>query len=260
MPAWLTALMRGHRTATRRQTPQRQPSAADSGPESPGSVVTPTNPLPATPFNRRVRLLIEVVDQPDEVDLAARLLADRGWAVRPVTEADNATVGDRRVGLIVEVRLRGSRKGARNAAAGQVERLADQAKVGLWVRDSVQLELTKERRTTYFAHNLPAEGGRFTRWAAELWAAIGGADIERALSLPGPADEAAATAELQRRTLGGKQFDPAMHTVRVPVGPRSPVPDDAGRRGPGSGGGPGREDTRWLLRHPGQPDVFDAAG
>ncbi|NYI06788.1 hypothetical protein [Allostreptomyces psammosilenae] len=197
-----------------------------------------TDVLPLEPFDRRVRLLVEVVDQADEIALAHRLLESRGWPVRRVVEADQATVGERRAGLLVEVRLRGARRGARAAAVRQVERMAAQAKIGLWVRDSALVEPERELRTTYFVRTRVPPSGPFTRWFTRLWFAAVGSDLERALSLPRPADEAAASAELQARVLAGPAFDPDAHTVRVQIGPSRFAP---------AGGGPDQW-RAWVLR------------
>jgi hypothetical protein len=77
--------------------------------------------LPTEPFNRRVEVLLAVVDTPEETGLATQLLEQRGWAVRPWVGSDPAAIGAGRCGLLVEVRLFGARLGAVGAAVSEIE-------------------------------------------------------------------------------------------------------------------------------------------
>ncbi len=156
--------------------------------------------------------------------LAIQLLQARGWPVRPAEPADQVTATANRVAFIVEVRLSGSRRGARAAAESGVQRLAAEAPLGLWVRDSALVEPVREQRTTYHVFAGRSGSGGMTGWVADLWQEFGGADVQRSLSLPGAPDPAAARAELLGRSLGGVDFDSQRHGIRVAMAPRQSIP------------------------------------
>ncbi|MGW1838495.1 hypothetical protein [Streptomyces sp. NPDC002067] len=58
-------------------------------------------------------------------------------------------------------------------------------------------------------------------WLAEVWVNVGGADVHRAVTLPGEPSEADVIAEFGRRDLGGVAPDITIHGVRRTVGPRT---------------------------------------
>ncbi|MDT0344714.1 hypothetical protein [Streptomyces litchfieldiae] len=178
-------------------------------------------PAPVPPYNRRVRIVVQILDHPDELALATQELTARGWSVRPATPGDGVPAEERRAPYLVEVRLRGAWLGARASAVRQVEALARERKLPLWIRDSSLVEPPPEPpRTQYHARRRPPPGaGRVRHWAFEVAAATGMADTQRTLALPGDPGAAAAIAELNSRDLGGTPFDPATHTVRRAVGP-----------------------------------------
>ncbi|WP_141747471.1 hypothetical protein [Streptomyces nanshensis] len=190
-----------------------------------------TVPLPY--FNRRIKLLVEVLDQPDEIVLATQLLRERGWAVRQATPADSPSARSGFTALIVEVRLRGARLGACRHARSQVRSLIEQRKLAAWVRDASIVEPDLPRvSTTYHVHRrTPPGAGGLKRWVLKHWEASGGADIQRALVLPGPSDSQKARAEFAQRTLGGPPFDAEIHDVRLGAAPKEEAADVAGRTG-----------------------------
>ncbi|MFJ8533514.1 hypothetical protein [Streptomyces sp. NPDC093591] len=172
-------------------------------------VTDPAGP-PAPPRRRRVRMLVDVVDHPDEVAYVTDLFEERGWAVRPAG-ADEAVPGvAHRTTLVVEVRLHGARLGALRTATLEVERLARQAELGAWVRDAALVEYERPARTTYYVHRALPTLGR-------VWIWLGGADEQRAVTVPaGPRSREEAAAELAARPLGGRPFDAEAHGLRVP--------------------------------------------
>lgn len=185
----------------------RTPDDADQVGADP--VTDPTGP-PAPPRRRRVRMLVDVVDHPDEVAYVTALFEERGWAVRPA-EGDEAAPGvAHRTTLVVEVRLHGARLGALRTATLEVERLARQAELGAWVRDAALVEYERPARTTYCMHRALPTLGR-------VWIWLGGADEQRAVTVPaGPRSRQEAVAELAARPLGGRPFDAEAHGLRVP--------------------------------------------
>ncbi len=158
-------------------------------------------------------MLVDVLDRPDEVALATALFEERGWTVRA---GETATPG--RAGLTVEVRLRGARRGAVRAAVRDVERLADQAELGAWVRDAALVERgSPGSRTTYHMHRLIPAGTAVGRRAARVWIRLGLADEHRVVTVSaGPDSREKAEAELAARTLGDRPYVPEDHGLRVP--------------------------------------------
>ncbi|WP_328871307.1 hypothetical protein OHT76_14925 [Streptomyces sp. NBC_00287] len=147
-----------------------------------------------------------MVDQPDEVAYVTGLFEERRWAVRPAEESAVA----HRTTLVVEVRLHGARFGALRTATMEVERLVRQAELGAWVRDAALVEHPRPATTTYNVHRVQPTWRRLLIW-------LGLTDEQRAVTVPaGPESQQAARTELSARTLGGRDFDPAAHGLRVP--------------------------------------------
>lgn len=165
---------------------------------------------PSPPCRRRVRMLVDVVPHPDEVAYVSALFEERGWTVRPAADDEVAPAVAHRSTLVVEVRLHGARLGALRTATLEVERLAQQAELGAWVRDAALVEHERPAQTTYYVHRALPTLGR-------LWIWLGGADEQRAVTVPaGPRSREEAAAELAARPLGGRPFDPEAHGLRVP--------------------------------------------
>ncbi|MBY8881044.1 hypothetical protein [Actinacidiphila acidipaludis] len=107
------------------------------------------------PFDRRVMILVEIADDPNETALAAELFAHRGWPVRPAEEPERAGCPPERVARVVEVRLTGAREGAVERALGLVDGLAVAASLNMWARDAVLLEHEPERYTAWRVRPAP---------------------------------------------------------------------------------------------------------
>ncbi|GAB2843598.1 hypothetical protein GCM10027074_07770 [Streptomyces deserti] len=203
--------------------PQDQPDPSGAAPPAdPGEIPAgPPDPAAGPPrptHRRRVRMLVDVVDHPDEVTYVTALFEERGWSVRPAgPDDDAASPTGRRATLVVEVRLHGARFGAVRTAVAEVERLALQAELGAWVRDAALVEHERPPRTTYQLHRAVPSAGRIRRAVARVWTWLGAADEQRAVTVPaGPGSRQAAQEELAARTLGGRAFDSTRHGLRVP--------------------------------------------
>lgn len=190
-------------------------------------------PEPQGPHNRRVRLVVEVRDDQDELALATGVFAAQGWGVRTAVAGDSVTVDDGYAGLVVEVPVHGSRWTARPTAVERLTSLAERRKLDLWVRESKLIPpRSAERQTTYHVHRkVPDDMSPAMRWLAEHWIAVGGLDVRHTLHLRGEySDEQRerALAELAARNLGGPPFDPDAHDIRRAVGPRTAGSPSAG--------------------------------
>ncbi|MEU9987338.1 hypothetical protein AB0E10_11100 [Streptomyces sp. NPDC048045] len=176
------------------------------------------------PFNRRVRLVVEVREDPDELELASGVFAAQGWRVRPAREGDAITADDGYAALLVEVPLRGSRLTARSMACEHLTTLAARRRLDVRVREAKLIRPRPEAPdTTYHVHHkVPDGAGRVLRWVLEHWTAVGGRDVRHTLHLRGEYTEEQrdrARAELEQRNLGGAPFDPDAHDIRRPIGP-----------------------------------------
>ncbi|NUS31114.1 MAG: hypothetical protein HOV92_43820 [Streptomyces sp.] len=178
------------------------------------------------PFNRRVRLVVEVRDDQDERELAEGLFAAQGWGVRPARDGDAVTPDDGYAAFVVEIPVHGSRWTARGAAVERLTSLADRRKIDVWVRETklVPLKSTVPHTTYHVHHKVPEGAGPLLRRLAEQWIAVGGWDVRHTLHLRGEQTEdqrERALAELEARNLGGRPFDREVHDVRVAMGPAS---------------------------------------
>lgn len=183
-------------------------------------------PEPQGPYNRRVRLVVEVRDDQDERELATSVLSAQGWGVRPARDGDSVTADDGYAGLVVEIPVHGSRWTARPTAVERLTSLAKRRKLDLWVRESKLIPpRPAERQTTYHVHRkVPGDASPVMRRLAEHWIAIGGLDVRHTLHLRGEySDEQRdrALAELAARNIGGPPFDPDAQDIRRAMGPRT---------------------------------------
>jgi hypothetical protein len=178
-----------------------------------------TEPGEGLPFDRRVRVLVEIVDDVDEIALANELFQANNWPVRPATDAERTGCLANHEALVVEVRLVGDRDGAVGNALVHVDGLAQAASLSMWARDAVLIE------------HLPEQN---TEWRVGP-AADSGERVERVLRIPGPdRGEGAVLAVLRERVFGTVRFDPAAHhTVR-----RAAVTDESRKK---------RANTTWIV-------------
>ena len=195
-------------------------------------------PSAAEPFNRRIEVLVAVVDSSDETSLAAQLLEGRGWSVRPWlprndTADASASLGPGRVGQLVEVRLHGARFGAVQAAVSEIENLARRHQAGMWVVDAFLIEhdLAHDYRSVFHAHRRLPETSASSdspsprAWVAALRTSLGAISTVRILKQTGRPSVEALEQRLERGTLTGRPHDPQVLQLRVPMGMEGRDPD-----------------------------------
>ncbi|MCT2590733.1 hypothetical protein LHJ74_12570 [Streptomyces sp. N2-109] len=196
---------------------------------------------PSPPFNRRVRVLVEVVDDDDEEALARELLGAEGWLVRDASASEADPIGERRRGFVVEVRMQGARRGARRAAEKRVARVAERAKLALWVRQALVLEPPHQRRTAYEVRLSPPDEGRFlARWTLRAARWLGGAQGQRSITRPGTPDKQAARSELANSPLkGSRPFNQEAEFLHGPADVADDEPDTSQDTRPETAGADG---------------------
>ncbi|KOG25163.1 hypothetical protein ADK34_17925 [Streptomyces viridochromogenes] len=196
------------------------------------------SPLPVEPFNRRVELLVAVVDSPEESELSTQLLEGRGWSVRPWVPGDEEedALGSGRRGLLVEVRLHGARFGAVQAAVSEIEWLARRHQAGMWVVDAalVEHELSVDHRTVLHAYRGRREAlagpsvrqdfrSRIFAWR-EL---LGLVTSVRIIKQDGRPRVEAVAELLARGAFTRRPYDPGILHLRIPAGMEGRNPEDA---------------------------------
>ncbi|MFF8969824.1 hypothetical protein [Streptomyces sp. NPDC014995] len=161
----------------------------------PGDGGTATAPAaPWTPFDHRVRVLVEIRDDPDEIALAKEVVGGFGWPMREPRPGEGPTGGVTvsHVAQVVEVRLLGARRGIAAQAAHELDRLARSTGLSLVVREAALI-----RR--------PESPGQ--EWEV----------VPVTVS---PRDRV-------RGFFNGDKDDRPEHVIRVPEGSPSPTPDIA---------------------------------
>jgi hypothetical protein len=98
----------------------------------------------ARPFDHRVRVLVELRDDPDELQLAEEVVGACGWPMREPRPGEVPAEGIRPsyVARVVEVRLLGTRRGAAAQAAWELELLARRTGLDLLPRDATLIRRT----------------------------------------------------------------------------------------------------------------------
>ena len=216
-------MLRIQRTARTRTMAVPGPGGGSAPPPAVPSASAGTDqevPLLPRPFNRRVSILVAVVDSPSEVTLATQLLEGHDWPVSPWEGSDPAWLGAGRTGLLVEVRLHGAEFGAVQAAVSEIENLARQYRAGMWVVDAylIDHDLEHDYRSGYQSYRTPPTGpgrrARMARWRET----VGLVTTHRLVRRPGPPEIDLVAEHLAGGALTGHPHDPGTHSLRVPAG------------------------------------------
>ncbi|MEV0319977.1 hypothetical protein ACIBKX_13115 [Streptomyces sp. NPDC050658] len=171
------------------------------------------------PFDYRVRVLVEIQEDPDELALAESQLTARGWPVREPKPGEYAPdeVTPSYVPRIVEVRLIGAREGAAQHALHQVMDLSYARELALHVRDAALIQHRPDPHITWRVHSrrVPTPRERL-RGLLGLRTAESTEDPqpERVIRIPEDAPEADALAAAASHSPAWPPFDPRQHEVR----------------------------------------------
>ncbi|MEU4997526.1 hypothetical protein [Streptomyces sp. NPDC021622] len=171
------------------------------------------------PFDYRVRVLVEIQEDPDELALAESQLTARGWPVREPKPGEYAPgeVTPSYVPRIVEVRLIGARDGVAQHALHQVMDLSYDRELALHVRDAALIQHRPDPHITWKLHpkRVPTPRERLKEW---LGIESGGTEEdpqpERVIRIPEDAPEADALAAAASHSPAWPPFDPLKHEVR----------------------------------------------
>ncbi|QEU92495.1 hypothetical protein [Streptomyces kanamyceticus] len=203
------------RPRLRERLAQRLSGTAPAPPQDAGGGPAATN---GQPFDYRVRVLVEIHRDPDELALAEEVLAGRGWPVRAPKPGEYAPdeVTEGYVPRIVEVRLLGARDGAAQQALHMVMDLSKAMELALHVRDAALIQHRPDPHITWEIHprRVPGPRERFRRF----WADDGTDDAAprplRVIRIPEQAPESDALAAAASHSPAWPPFDAAEHAVR----------------------------------------------
>lgn len=174
-------------------------------------------------FDKRVRILATVINQPDEIALASEMLQRDGCLVRRADEDGAPILNECKTTLVIDMWLSGSRRFAVQGAVKRVEELAEGAKLALWVTDAALVDNHRDDRKTYCVYSkVPRRSGwKAAPDAMQAWINLKG--TRRLIQVPEGTPEKEVQAELDRRDLG-QPFDSALHSFRSePAGVGMPV-------------------------------------
>jgi hypothetical protein len=170
--------------------------------------------------DRRVRILAEVVNQPDEITLVIAMLQRNGCRVRPLSKDKVPFVGGDTTELSIDMWLDGNQRLAVREATRRVEDLAERAKLGLWVRDAALIDYPRSKRVTYYVSNVSQRQG----WGAVLgvlqsWITRMGP--RRLVQVQEGTPESTVHAEFARHGFG-QPLDHVRHSIHPMIEPISP--------------------------------------
>ncbi|WP_445408287.1 hypothetical protein [Streptomyces albidoflavus] len=201
-----------------RQSSAPQPDPGPAGPAGP-------------PFNRRVHIVAEVLDRPEELDLLQQVCDAMNWPIRePLAgEATVATEADW-TPRVIEVRIRGIRETAVEQAVATLDTLAQNAELSLHCRDATLVERAQRPRIEWHLRGKRRPLSRRIGHALHLAARTGEHDPHagtvRLVRVPTGLDESrprrlartrrAARAELSHHPLALRRLDPEVHEVGRP--------------------------------------------
>lgn len=204
--------------STARQSPAPQPETPPAG-------------SPALAFNRRVHIVAEVLDRPEELDLLQELCEAMGWPMREPLPGETTVSADADWTLrVIEVRIRGVRETAVEQGVATLDTLAQNAELSVNCLDATLVERTHRPQIEWHLRGRRKPIGQWIQHAAHMAARTGEHDrhagtvrlvrISTALDEPRPRRLArtrrAARTALAHHPLALRRLDPDVHTVSQP--------------------------------------------
>ncbi|MFC9863166.1 MULTISPECIES: hypothetical protein [unclassified Streptomyces] len=201
-----------------RQSSAPQP---DPGPASPAG----------PPFNRRVHIVAEVLDRPEELDLLQQVCDTMSWPIREPLAGETTVTTDASWTLrVIEVRIRGVRETAVEQAVATLDTLAQNAELSLHCRDATLVERVQRPQIEWHLRGRRRPLSRRISHALHLATRTGEHDPHagtvRLVRVPTGLDEPrprrlartrrAARAEFSHHPLALRRLDPEVHEVGSP--------------------------------------------
>ncbi|MFD5622404.1 hypothetical protein [Streptomyces yangpuensis] len=206
--------------------PARQSSAPqpDTGPAAPAG----------PPFNRRVHIVAEILDRPEELDLLQQVCDAMGWPLRePLAGETTATTDAGWTLRVIEIRIRGVRETAVEQAVATLDTLAQNAELSLHCRDATLVERVLRPQIEWHLRGRRGPLGRRIRHALHMAVRTGEHDPHagtvRLVRVPTGLEESrprrlartrrAARTEFAQHPLALRRLDPEVHEVGSPSVP-----------------------------------------
>lgn len=221
----------------RRRRTQQNPGATPGARQSP---VPPPDPGPAgpagLPFNRRVHVVAEVLDRPEDLELLQQVCDGMGWPLRePLSEETVATTDAGWTLRVIEVRIRGIRETAVDQAVAALDTLVQNAELSVHCRDAALVERVHRPQIEWQLRGRRQSVSRRIGHALHLALRTGAHDPHagtvRLVRVPTGLDEPrprrlartrrTARAELSHHPLALRRLDSALHEVVAPSAARS---------------------------------------
>ncbi|MGW4506527.1 hypothetical protein ACWENO_18010 [Streptomyces sp. NPDC004436] len=186
-------------------------------------------------FNRRVHVVAEILDRPEELNLLQHVCDAMGWPVRePLTGETRVTTDTGWTLRVIEVRIRGVRETAVEQAVTTLDTLAQDGELSLYCRDATLVERVQRPHIEWHLRGRRGPLSRSVSNALHLAVRTGGHDPHagtvRLLRVPTSLDESrprrlartrrAARAGFSHHPLALRRLDPEVHEVGSPSVPR----------------------------------------
>lgn len=182
------------------------------------------------PLRNRVRVLMEVIDDPDEIALVSAAFRSQDWIIRPSTGGEvRGYTAKGRAWLMAEVRFAGYSRSAPKVAVRRIDQLAKKFHLGVWVRHAEVIDFPRGPEKTYYLDEIPPQqlvGGRLLPRALRSVVRRRTTGLVR---LSAAIQETEVRAVLARLDLG-EPFDPTRNSIR-PAHAVSPAPPGQQRLG-----------------------------
>ncbi|EFL16120.1 hypothetical protein [Streptomyces sp. C] len=185
--------------------------------------------MTALSFNRRIHVVAEVPDRPEELGLLQQVCEAMDWPLREPLAQETRVVTDAGwAARVIEVRIRGVRETAVQEAVATLDTLAQNAELSLHCRDAALVERVHRPQTEWHLRGKRASMGKRLSHALHLAVRTGEHDPHagtvRLVRVPAQLDEPrsrrlartrrAARAALSHHPLAIRQLDPNVHEIR----------------------------------------------
>lgn len=186
---------------------------------SSGGTALPAQGIPegVKPLRNRVRVIAEVVNDPDEIAIASAAFRQRGWFCRP--PRDREVLGypaANRSWLVIEVRFPGFPRSAAKVASRRVDQVISKFRLGVWVRSAEVIDYPWRPVNSYYVEDTAPSRFPGNRTLAHLLRLVGVPKATGLIRVAGDVEGLDVYAE-QARLQPGNPVDPDRKVIRAAV-------------------------------------------
>ena len=169
------------------------------------------------PLRNRVRVIAEVVNDPDEIAMASAAFRQRGWFCRPPRDGEVLGYPEPHRGwLVIEVRFPGFPRSAAKAASKRVDQVIAKFRLGVWVRSAVVIDYPWRPANIYYVEDAVPSWVPANRTLAPLLRLVGVPKTTGLIRVAGNVEGLDVHAE-QTRLQSGRPIDPSRQAIRAAV-------------------------------------------